>query len=147
MSKIFKESLKRLNESQIKAVNTLNGPVLLAAGPGTGKTQVLSLRIGQILTKTDMYASNVLCLTFSRAAVSAMKQRLSELIGPESENVTVETFHSFAEKILREKSKDSAPSRMMLTKAQRYMILEKLLSQSETGVEYYNNDWVVIQSI
>lgn len=138
MSNIFNDSIKKLNENQRKAINTLNGPVLLAAGPGTGKTQVLSLRIGQILTETDMYASNILCLTFSRAAVSAMKQRLSELIGPESENVTVETFHSFAEKILREKSKASAPSRMMLTKAQRYMILEKLLSQSETGVEYFD---------
>lgn len=138
MSKIFKESLKELNESQLKAVNTLNGPVLLAAGPGTGKTQVLSLRIGQILTETDMYASNILCLTFSRSAVNSMEQRLAELLGPESENVTVETFHSFAEKILLEKSKASAPSRMMLTKAQRYMILEKLLSQSETGVEYFD---------
>ena len=136
MSTSFIDSFKAVNASQRQAVTTLNGPVLLAAGPGTGKTQVLSLRIGQILTETDMHASNILCLTFSRSAVSAMKQRLSELIGPESENVTVETFHSFAEKILREKSKASASSRMMLTKAQRYMILEKLLSNSETGVEY-----------
>jgi len=136
MSKIFKESLKRLNDGQLKAVNTLNGPVLLAAGPGTGKTQVLSLRVGQILTETDMYASNILCLTFSRSAVNSMKQRLAELLGPESENVTVETFHSFAEIIINEKNKTATTDGIMLTKAQRYMILEKLLSHQQTGGEY-----------
>ena len=60
----FLTSYNALNEAQKKAVDTLDGPVMVIAGPGTGKTQVLALRIANILTKTDTPPDGILCLTF-----------------------------------------------------------------------------------
>ena len=132
----FTAALKKLNPRQREAVETLDGPILVLAGPGTGKTEVLSLRVGQILSETDMQASNILCLTYSRAGVASMKKRLGELIGGESEKVSVETFHSFADKILQSERSSGGSLRHLLTTAHRYLILEKLLSRPETGGVY-----------
>ncbi|MES2225041.1 MAG: ATP-dependent DNA helicase, partial [Patescibacteria group bacterium] len=85
-----------LNTEQKKAVDTIDGPVMVIAGPGTGKTQVLSLRIANILTKTDTPPDGILCLTFTNAGVKAMRERLSRYIGAAATRVRVTTFHSFA---------------------------------------------------
>ncbi|MDQ5922384.1 MAG: ATP-dependent helicase UvrD/PcrA, partial [Patescibacteria group bacterium] len=66
----FEEEYKKLNTLQKKAVDTTEGPVMVVAGPGTGKTQILSLRIANILTKTDTHADGILCLTFTNSGVS-----------------------------------------------------------------------------
>lgn len=134
----FSKALTKLNASQRLAVETLEGPVLVLAGPGTGKTEVLSLRVGQILSQTDLGADNILCLTFSRAGVASMKKRLGELLGADWEKISVETFHSFGQRILQASS-DRRPDRLLLTKAQRYMILEKLLQDPDTAGMYYEN--------
>lgn len=91
-----------LNTEQQKAVETIDGPVMVIAGPGTGKTQILTLRIAEILQKTDTTADSILCLTFTNAGVTAMKKRLRAHIGNEAEKVTVKTFHSFAEGVVKE---------------------------------------------
>jgi DNA helicase-2/ATP-dependent DNA helicase PcrA len=80
----FLEELRRLNPAQREAVEQIDGPVLVIAGPGTGKTHMLAARIGKILLDTDTRAYNVLCLTFTDAGVRAMRQRLLQLIGPGS---------------------------------------------------------------
>lgn len=98
--KIFDESYARLNLEQKKAVDAIDGPVMVIAGPGTGKTQVLSLRVGNILQKTDIAPGNILCLTFTDAAAVNMRERLAELIGPEGYKVAVHTFHSFARDVI-----------------------------------------------
>lgn len=93
---MFEEEYKKLNKEQKEAVDTIDGPVMVIAGPGTGKTQVLSLRIANILQKTDIGASGVLCLTFTRSGVRAMRERLTRYIGATANEVRVSTFHSFA---------------------------------------------------
>lgn len=93
---IFEEEYKKLNKEQRDAVDSIDGPVMVIAGPGTGKTQVLSLRIGNILKKTDIGGSGILCLTFTRSGVTAMKKRLERYIGAEANNVKISTFHSYA---------------------------------------------------
>jgi DNA helicase-2/ATP-dependent DNA helicase PcrA len=90
-----------LNEKQKQAVDTIYGPLMVIAGPGTGKTQLLSTRVGHILRETDFRPFNILCLTYTTSGVAAMKQRLVELIGPEGNDVEVYTFHSFAEKVIQ----------------------------------------------
>ncbi|MCH2022213.1 MAG: ATP-dependent helicase [Saprospiraceae bacterium] len=100
--KLFKEVLNTLNPAQLKAVTNTEGPVLAIAGPGTGKTHILTARIGQILLNTDAQANNVLCLTFTDAAVNAMRQRLLQFIGPEAHKVHIYTFHSFCNKVIQE---------------------------------------------
>lgn len=100
MSEQFLKSYNLLNENQKKAVDTIQGPVMVVAGPGTGKTQILSLRIANILSKTDAKASNILCLSFTEAGVKAMRERLRKFIGKESYDVAIHTFHSFANEII-----------------------------------------------
>src|ERR1035437_9180027 len=91
----FEEEYKKLNKAQKEAVDAIDGPVMVVAGPGTGKTQILALRIGNILKKTDYGSSSILCLTFTNSAVKEMRERLRKYIGLEASKVKVSTFHSF----------------------------------------------------
>ena len=77
----FKAAYKKLNPKQKEAVDTIEGPVMVIAGPGTGKTTVLTLRIAQILRKTDTPPSGILAITFTEAGVKAMRQKLRALAG------------------------------------------------------------------
>lgn len=96
MSSPFELEYKKLNIAQKQAVDAIDGPVMVVAGPGTGKTQVLALRIANILKKTDTGASGILCLTFTNSGVRAMRARLAKIIGGDAANVRISTFHSFA---------------------------------------------------
>ncbi len=99
----FDKAFKTLNKGQLEAVKTIDGPVMVVAGPGTGKTQVLALRIANILIETDIGAGGILCLTFTNSGVSAMRERLKKYIGATANDVHVATFHSFAQKIVEKK--------------------------------------------
>ena len=94
--------LKKLNKQQLEACETIYGPVMVLAGPGTGKTQVLALRIANILYKTDVLASNILCLTFTESGVQAMRERLKLFLGIDAYKVGIFTFHSFANSVIQE---------------------------------------------
>ncbi len=98
----FLRELERLNPSQRVAVDQIDGPVLVIAGPGTGKTQILAARVGRILLETDTLPQSILCLTFTDAGVHAMRRRLLELIGPEAHRVHIYTFHSFCNSIIQD---------------------------------------------
>lgn len=101
---IFSEELKKLNPAQRTAVEHLEGPVLVIAGPGTGKTQILSARIGNILSSADTQASpqNILCLTYTEAGTVAMRKRLLKFIGPDAYKVHIFTFHGFCNQVIQE---------------------------------------------
>jgi DNA helicase II / ATP-dependent DNA helicase PcrA len=98
----FLRELERLNPAQREAVERIEGPVMVVAGPGTGKTHILAARIGKILLETDTQAQNILCLTFTDAGVNAMRERLLQLIGPDAHRVHIFTFHSFCNKIIQD---------------------------------------------
>ena len=102
MTDVFEQEYKKLNPAQREAVEAIDGPVMVVAGPGTGKTQILALRIGNILTKTDIKADGILCLTFTNSAVEAMQTRLLRYIGEAANKVNVFTFHSFGMKVIEE---------------------------------------------
>lgn len=91
----------RLNKAQQAAVDHIYGPLLVLAGPGTGKTQLLSARIAHILKATDANAHNILCLTFTESAAQNMRERLSSIIGPDAYDVHIGTYHSFGSDIIR----------------------------------------------
>lgn len=97
---LFEKSYKQLNAGQRQAVDQIDGPVLVIAGPGTGKTQLLSMRVANILRRTDTDPSNILCLTFTNKAALNMRERLVRLVGSEAQRVMVKTFHSFAAEIM-----------------------------------------------
>jgi DNA helicase-2/ATP-dependent DNA helicase PcrA len=98
----FLDALNQLNPAQKQAVDQTEGPVLVIAGPGTGKTHVLATRIGKILLDTDARAQNILCLTFTDAGARAMRERLLSIIGPEAHRVPVFTFHAFCNRVIQE---------------------------------------------
>lgn len=96
MTEELRASLEELNPKQREAVEAIDGPLLVVAGPGTGKTQILSLRAANILAKRDVAPDGILCLTFTDAGAEAMRKRLVSLIGREGYDIEVATFHSFA---------------------------------------------------
>lgn len=98
----FKADYNNLNEQQRRAVDTIEGPVMVIAGPGTGKTQILSARIGKILLDTDTQPENILCLTYTDAGVVAMRKRLLSFIGAEAYKVNIYTFHAFCNDVIQE---------------------------------------------
>jgi len=98
----FLQEYKRLNEKQRLAVDTIEGPVMVIAGPGTGKTKILTSRIGKILLETDAAPKNILCLTYTDAGVVAMRTKLREMIGPDAYKVNIYTFHAFCNEVIQE---------------------------------------------
>jgi DNA helicase-2/ATP-dependent DNA helicase PcrA len=98
----FESRYKQLNEAQKQAVDTIDGPVMIVAGPGTGKTELLSVRIANILKKTDTLPQNILCLTFTDSGAQAMRQRLVDIIGKDAYKVAIHTFHSFGSDVINQ---------------------------------------------
>ncbi|HRJ14465.1 MAG TPA: ATP-dependent DNA helicase, partial [Saprospiraceae bacterium] len=98
----FGQVLAQLDAWQRRAVDQIEGPVVVIAGPGAGKTHIMAARIGRILRDTDAKANNILCLTFTDAGVLALRSRLLQLIGPEAHRVHIFTFHSFCNSIIQD---------------------------------------------
>ena len=96
----FKQVYRQLNTEQKRAVDVIDGPVMVMAGPGTGKTQVLSARIAHILQKTDTDPSSILALTFTQSATKNMRERLFAMIGRTAYYVQINTFHGFCEEVI-----------------------------------------------
>ncbi len=101
-TEVFIKAYQALNPEQKEAVDTIDGPVMVIAGPGTGKTQILALRVANILQQTDSQAHNILCLTFTEAGVQSMRRRLVQMIGPIAHQVNIYTFHAFCNNIIQE---------------------------------------------
>lgn len=98
----FNGVYESLNLAQKAAVDAIEGPVMVIAGPGTGKTQILSARIGKILLETDANPENILCLTYTDAGAVAMRKRLLRFIGPDAYKVNIHTFHSFCNDVIQD---------------------------------------------
>ncbi len=101
MDQKFSRAYAALNDAQKRAVDTIEGPVLVIAGPGTGKTQLLTTRIANILSKTDTSAANILCLTFTESGAQTMRERLANFIGQAAYDVTISTYHAFGSDLIR----------------------------------------------
>ncbi|HAO46379.1 MAG TPA: DNA helicase UvrD [Chitinophagaceae bacterium] len=98
----FNEEYQKLNDAQRRAVDTIEGPVMVIAGPGTGKTQILAARIGKILLETDALPENILCLTYTDAGTIAMRRRLLQFIGADAYKVNIYTFHAFCNDVIQD---------------------------------------------
>lgn len=129
----YTEELGKLNKEQKKAVETIDGPVIVIAGPGTGKTQVLTTRIAHILHETDTPPHGVLALTFTDAGVQAMRTRLKGLIGKAAYNVEIATFHGFANSIIQDYP-DSFPNIIgarQIDELEKLEILQTILTEGD----------------
>jgi DNA helicase-2/ATP-dependent DNA helicase PcrA len=97
----FEAAYTKLNPLQKQAVDTIDGPLMVIAGPGTGKTQVLTIRIANILKQTDSSPQSILALTFTESGAHTMRRRLIEFIGTDAYRVRIETFHAFCDDVIR----------------------------------------------
>ncbi len=102
MRERFLGEYARLNREQKEAVDAIEGPVMVVAGPGTGKTQILASRIARILLETQVSPQNILCLTYTDAGTVAMRKRLLYFLGTEAYKVNIHTFHSFCNKVIQQ---------------------------------------------
>jgi len=129
----FTSAYKTLNSAQKQAVDTIEGPVMVVAGPGTGKTQILTLRIANILKETQVTPENILALTFTNSGVHAMRTRLRSYVGDEAYRVGIYTFHSFAEHILSQ-YRSYFPAQefaTVISEVEKTKLIETILTQHE----------------
>jgi DNA helicase II / ATP-dependent DNA helicase PcrA len=135
----FEKALHELNTEQLLAVNSIEGPLLVIAGPGTGKTQILAVRIGNILLQTDTDPRSILCLTYTESGATNMRQRLIKFIGPTAYEVSISTFHSFCNAVIRENPDvfDQYSDYELISDLERVQLLLKLLDNLDpTDVLY-----------
>ena len=124
----FEKLLQKLNPEQSKAVHHTEGPVIVIAGPGTGKTHMLSIRAGHIVQEGLADPHNILCLTFSEAGKVAMKDRLVQLYGAAGHRFHVYTFHGFCNKVIQENLHFMGMSDMQpATELQKLRITRKIV--------------------
>lgn len=93
--------VKNMNAEQSEAVRTTEGPLLIMAGAGSGKTRVLTHRIAYLLDEKDVSPYNILAITFTNKAAKEMKARVEQLVGEEAQVIWMSTFHSMCVRILR----------------------------------------------
>ena len=100
----MKEYLEKLNKEQLESVTHQDGPLLILAGPGSGKTRVITLRIANLIKTLNVDPANILAFTFTNKAAREIKERVSEFVDIEaSRKINIDTFHTVCAKILREK--------------------------------------------
>ncbi len=122
--------LAKLNPPQREAVERLDGPLLVLAGAGTGKTRVLTTRLVHILTLRRAFPSQILAVTFTNKAARGMKDRVSAMIGPVAEGVWLGTFHALAARILRRHAElvDLKPNFTILDTDDQIRLIKQLLA-------------------
>ena len=136
-----------LNPAQREAVAATEGPVLVVAGAGSGKTRVLTYRIAHLVEELDVSPYQVLAITFTNKAAAEMKERVGQLIGPVIDSMWVSTFHSACVRILRREASrfgykssfsiyDAADSLRLITYCLRDLDLDMIQQVRQTWQFY-----------
>lgn len=117
-------------------MDAIEGPVMVVAGPGTGKTQILALRIANILKKTDTAPENILALTFTESGVASMRKRLSKIVGSPAYSVVINTFHGFANDVIKNNPEDFPRiiGSKNINEVRQIAILEKIIQDEKLDI-------------
>lgn len=139
--------LDGLNPMQREAVQTTEGPLLIVAGAGSGKTRVLTHRVAYLLYEKHILPWNLLAITFTNKAAREMKERIGELIGAEAEDVWVSTFHSMCVKILRKNIDQIGYSRSftILGTSDQLSVMKKILKEENLDPKTYDPKAILYQ--
>lgn len=126
----LEKEISRLNKEQLEAVKNIDGPLLVIAGPGTGKTQLLSARVARILQKTDTLPQNILCLTFTESGAENMRERLTRFIGQSAYDVNISTYHAFGGDLVRNYPQYFSELKLLnpIDQLGRHQILDNIVS-------------------
>ena len=133
-------NLNELNKEQKEAVLTTDGPILILAGAGSGKTKVLTTKIAYLIEEVGVNPSNILAITFTNKAAKEMKERLQKLVGVISKYSQVSTFHSFGLRILRENSEKLGyvSNFIILDSDDSLSVVKKVLKELNLDPKQYN---------
>ncbi|MBZ6526869.1 DNA helicase PcrA [Aerococcaceae bacterium DSM 111021] len=142
------ESINRLNKKQQEAVYTTDGPVLIAAGAGSGKTSVLTHRIAYLLEEKKVKPWNVLAITFTNKAANEMKERVEKLVGPEASSIWVSTFHSMCARILRREANQIGYDQnfSIIDQGEQQTLMKRVLKELNLDSQRFNYKdmlWVI----
>lgn len=146
----FDKLYKKLNLEQKKAVDFIEGPVMVIAGPGTGKTRILTLRIANILRKTDTEPENILALTFTDSGVFSMRSSLVEIIGSPGYLVNISTFHKFCNDIINNYPEDFPKiiGFSNITQGEQIKILKSIIEENDFRIlKPYGDAFFYIKAI
>ena len=133
-------NIDNLNDKQQEAVRKTEGPLLILAGAGSGKTRVLTTKVAYLIENMDISPYNILAITFTNKAANEMKERLHTLIGETSNYIQVSTFHSFGLKILRENYEKLGYSSnfSIMDSDDSLSIIKKILKDFNLDTKMYN---------
>ncbi len=149
-SAVFEAKYKQLNSKQCEAVDSIDGPVMVIAGPGTGKTSILTLRIANILQKTDTSADSILALTFTESGVYSMRKKLADIIGSAAYKVNIYTFHGFCNDIIKNYPEEFPRiiGAQNITDIDQIKILEEIIDNTKLEIlKPYGDTYHYIRSI
>lgn len=130
----WEQAYEQLNAQQRQAVDTVEGPVMVLAGPGTGKTQMLAVRVARILSALQVQPQNILVLSYTQAAAVTFQQRVVQLIGPAGYAVASKTFHGFCAQVIEQHPEFFPSSRGMvqaIDPVERFGLIESILEHGD----------------
>ena len=122
-----------MTKPQYEAVTHKNGPMLVLAGPGSGKTFVLTCRIQELIEVGHVNPGNILVVTFTRAAADQMKERFLKMSGQETTSVSFGTFHSVFFRIIRYAYQYQ--SSQIIREEQKYAVLREIIRSQQVAIE------------
>ncbi len=133
-------NLDSLNEEQRQAVLYSEGPLLILAGAGSGKTRVLTTKIAYLIEEKQVSPYEILAITFTNKAAMEMKNRVFNLIGEKAKNIQISTFHSFGLKILRENYEKLGYSKkfVIMDSDDALTIIKRILKELNYDPKIYN---------
>lgn len=136
----LQENIKNLNDKQREAVLTTTGPVLIAAGAGSGKTRVLTHRIAYLVEEIGVNPWNILAITFTNKAATEMRERVQQLVGPAAEQIWVSTFHAMCARILRREAEHIGYERnfTIIDTGEQQTLMKQVLKELNLDSERFN---------
>lgn len=133
-------NLEGLNNEQLKAVKHNNGPLLILAGAGSGKTKVLTMRVANLINEYNVKPSEILAITFTNKAANEMKERIHNVLGSVADNVRICTLHSFGLFILRREYEYIGYERnfTIIDSEDSLTLIKKILKELDKDANVYN---------
>lgn len=133
-------NLENLNEQQIEAVKTTEGPLLVLAGAGSGKTRVLTTRVAYLIEEMGIEPSHLLAITFTNKAAKEMKERIVKMLGPVGFQIQISTFHSFGLLIVRENTEalGYAKNFTILDSDDSLTVIKKIMKEMDVDIKQIN---------
>ncbi|EUJ38720.1 ATP-dependent DNA helicase [Brochothrix campestris FSL F6-1037] len=134
-----KQLIEGLNPEQQKAVVTTEGPLLIMAGAGSGKTRVLTHRVAYLIKEKNVNPYNILAITFTNKAAREMKERVGAILGSDADAIWVSTFHSMCVRILRRDAERMGLSRAftILDSSDQLTVVKKIMKDRNIDPKRY----------